>query len=93
MKLGEAIRDLRKERGIKAKDFAEMCGLSKTALCNIEKDRSFPTKPTLKIICEKLDVSTAVLMVHCITEEDVPEEKREAFRVLIEPIKKFLCEK
>lgn len=90
MNLGQAIRDIRKGKGIKAKELASMSGLSKTALTNIEKNRSFPTKPTIDILCQSLGVSVGALMIHCLTEEDVPMEKREAFRVLIEPLKNML---
>ena len=90
MNIGQAVKDLRRSKKIKAKYLAERCGISKTALSNIESNRSFPTMPTILGLCDALGVSVAALMVHSLTEEDVPVEKREAFRVLIVPVKEFL---
>ena len=93
MNIGQAVKDIRKSRGIKAKDLAGMSGITPTALSNIEKGISFPTKQTIVNLCQSMGISVAALMVHSVTEDDVPEEKREAFRVLMGPIKEFLCEK
>lgn len=92
MNLGQAIRDLRKSKKIKLKDLAESSGISKTALRNIEKDKSFPSKNTIDMICHSLGVDQGVLMFFCISEDSVPEDKREAFNVLVEPLRKMLCQ-
>ena len=44
-------------------------------------------------LCASLDIPVSYLMFYSITEEDIPEEKRESFRFLQEPMKKFLMEK
>lgn len=90
MNLGEAIKGIRKVYGVKQKDLAKNAGLSVTALANIEKNLSFPSKETIRRICDALSVPIAFLMVFCLTEDDVPEEKRLAFRYLITPLKMFL---
>ena len=90
MNLGQAIRELRKERKIKGKDLCASCGISTTALYNIEHNLTFPTKPTIEALAKALGVSVSIIMLYSITEEDVPEERREAFRYLIGPIKEFL---
>lgn len=90
MNLGEAIKGIRKVYGVKQKDLAKNAGLSVTALANIEKNLSFPPKETIRRICDALGVPIAFLMVFCLTEDDVPEEKRLAFRYLITPLKMFL---
>lgn len=92
MNLGNAIMTLRKEKKISRVKLAERSNLSITALYNIENNLSFPTKETIERICMSLEVPVSFLMFYTITEDDVPEEKRELFRFLQEPMKKFLIE-
>lgn len=93
MNLGNAIMSLRKEQKISRVKLAELSGLSITALYNIENNLSFPSKETIDRLCVSLEIPISYLMFYSITEEDVPEEKRESFRFLQEPLKKFLMEK
>ena len=90
MNIGQAIKELRKEKKIKAKDLAAASTLSPTGLHNIESDKTFPTKPTIEALANALGVPVAVILIHSLTEEDIPEEKREAFKYIVEPIKQFL---
>lgn len=92
MDLGSAIRALRKAHNIKKKDLADQAGLSTTALYNIEHNISFPTKDTIANICTAMDIPVSYLMLFCVTEEDVPEEKRLSFRYLITPLKLLLIQ-
>ena len=92
MDLGTAIRALRKALKLKKNELADRAGLSNAALYNIEHNRSFPSKDTIDKICQAMNVSVACLMVFCITEDDVPEEKRLAFRYLITPLKTLLLQ-
>lgn len=93
MNLGNAIMSLRKEQKISRVKLAERSDLSITALYNIENNLSFPSKETIDRLCASLDIPVSYLMFYSITEEDIPEEKRESFRFLQEPMKKFLMEK
>lgn len=93
MNLGNAIMSLRKEQKISRVKLAERSDLSITALYNIENNLSFPSKETIDRLCASLEIPVSYLMFYSITEEDVPEEKRESFRFLQEPMKKFLMEK
>lgn len=52
MNLGETIKSLRIKKGIKQNLLAEKCGLSANALCSIEKNNAFPSKETIKAICD-----------------------------------------
>jgi transcriptional regulator with XRE-family HTH domain len=87
MTLGQTIRVLRKERKIKQKELAKAVWISQTALYNIEKDLSFPTIPTFKKICASLGHSVGYVLASTVTEDDVPPEKREVFRLLYKIIK------
>lgn len=93
MNLGNAIMMLRKEQKMSRVKLAERSNLSITALYNIENNLSFPSKETIDRLCTALEIPISYLMFCSITEEDVPEEKRESFRFLQEPLKKFLTEK
>jgi transcriptional regulator with XRE-family HTH domain len=89
MNIGEAIKEMRKRYGISQKELAEGAGISATAVCNIEKGHSFPSKETIKAICDAMDIPVSWLLFSSITEEDVPEEKRAIFNALREPMMKL----
>lgn len=90
MEIGTAIRTLRKSKGMTQKALAEKCGLSANALCTLEKNGSFPPKDTIERICAALSIPVSYLLFFSITEEDVPEAKRVAFKALEEPMKAVL---
>lgn len=78
---------------ISRKELAARCRISVTALYNIENNLSFPSKDTINGICSALGVPVSYLMFYSLTEEDVPEDKREFFKVIVEPVKAFLMGK
>ena len=88
MNIGEAIKKMRASVGLSQKELAERAGISATAVCNIEKGHSFPSKETIKAICDAMDIPVSWLLFSSITEEDVPEEKRAIFNALREPMMK-----
>lgn len=92
MDLGNAIKNLRKSLKVSRKRLATNSGISITALYNIENNLSFPSKATIDKICSALGVPISFLLVFSITEDDVPENKREIFRHLATPLKAFLLD-
>lgn len=90
MNIGEAIRQIRKEKRILVKELAERSSLSKTALSNIEHGRSFPTQQTVEALCAGLGVPVSYILFTSITEEDLPLEKREVVLALMKTIKDLL---
>lgn len=93
MDLGNAIKALRKELKISRKELAGRSEISITALYNIENNLSFPSKDTIQSLCKSLGVPVSYLMFYSLTEEDVPEEKREFFKTAVGPVKAFLMGK
>ena len=93
MDLGSAIKAIRKEKKVNRKELAERSNLSITALYNIENNLSFPSKETIDRICTSLGIPISYLMFYSITEDDVPEEKREFFKTAVGPVKAFLMSK
>jgi transcriptional regulator with XRE-family HTH domain len=92
MDIGSAIKSIRTRKKITQKDLAAQCGISANALCSIEKNVSFPTKETIKRICDALEIPVSYLLFFSITEEDVPVEKLGMFNVLKDPIQKILID-
>jgi transcriptional regulator with XRE-family HTH domain len=90
MDLGSTIRKLRKEKGMKLKDVARKAGLSNNGLCSIEKNYCFPTQKNFYAICDAIGVPHYIVLAECVTIDDVPPEKREAFNLLWPPIMKYL---
>jgi len=82
MNAGDAIKNLRKNKGLSQKELAQKCGLSANALCSIEKNESFPSRESMDKICRALEIPTSYLLFFAVTDEDVPAEKRTAFNAL-----------
>lgn len=86
MEIGDSIRKLRMWREMTQKELAQKIGISANALCAIELNRSFPGKETIAKICRVLDVPVGYLLFFALTEEDIPQDKRELFRILREDL-------
>ena len=86
MNLGQAITTFRKKKGLSQKELASYCGLSANALCNIEKDKSFPSKETIQSICYSLDISVGMLLFSALDDNDIPPQKLEVFKALQKPL-------
>lgn len=93
MDLGTALKSIRKELKVSRVELAKRSDLSVTALYNIENNISFPSRETIAKLCVSLDIPVSYLMLYSLTEEDVPDEKRELFKLAIEPVKAFLMGK
>ena len=83
MSIGKTIKELRKNKNIRQTDLAFRCGLSVNALCQIELDNTFPHKKTIDKISKALEINPYHLMLSSINEKDIPKEKREVFKVLL----------
>ncbi len=82
MNVGDAIKNLRKNKGLSQKDLAQKCGLSANAMCSIEKNEAFPSRDSIDRICKALEIPTSYLMFFSVTDEDIPAEKRVAFKAM-----------
>lgn len=86
MEIGDSIRRLRIWREMTQKELAQRIGISANALCAIELNRSFPSKETIAKVCRELGVPVGYLLFFALTEEDIPQDKRELFRILREDL-------
>ena len=73
-------------REMTQKELAQRIGMSANALCAIELNRSFPSKETIVKVCRALGVPVGYLLFFALTEEDIPQDKRELFRILREDL-------
>ena len=90
MQIGKTIKDLRKKKGLKQIEFAKKCNLSQSYLSLIEKEKKEPTLSMLKQIAAVLETPVPVLVFLSLSEEDIAQSKREAFRTLDPLIKSMI---
>ena len=60
--LGRRMRELREEQGTSQEDFAESCGLHRTAVGLLERGKSIPRLDTLLIVAHALGVTVSKLL-------------------------------
>ena len=90
MNIGFAIQIMRKSKGMSQLDLAEICGISQAALSQIESGAKKPGNKTLDKICSELGTTKGLLYVMSITDEDVPNNKKEMYSELFPAIKKSI---
>jgi transcriptional regulator with XRE-family HTH domain len=92
MLIGNAIKEIRKQKKIQQQELSELCKLSQTYLSQIENNKKQPNLTTLEIIGEKLGIPIPVILFLSLTDNDVPENKRELFRFMSPIVEKFINE-
>ncbi|HRN41462.1 MAG TPA: helix-turn-helix transcriptional regulator [Vicingus sp.] len=89
MNIGNSIKRLRKQKGMNQSEFGNKCGLSQTALSQIETGFARPNKKTLEKICNILEVPEVLLYLLSMDEEDVPDEKKQQYKLTYPLIKEL----
>lgn len=92
MQLGKAIKTLRNKKGFSQKDLAEKIGISTNALCQIERNNSFPQKSTIAKICEIFNIPSSYLLLLSINDEDIPAEKKQIFNTISNALKEMIVQ-
>jgi transcriptional regulator with XRE-family HTH domain len=92
MDIGNAIRDLRQDKGLNQMDFALKCGLSQSYLSLIEKGKKEPTLSLLKKISSTLSIPMPVLVFLSLDKDDVSESKRDAYKMFEPTIKSLISD-
>ena len=90
MGLGSTITKLRKEKKLTLKEVAASADISNNALVAIEKGRSLPTKRTFYAICDAIHIPYYLVLIECVTVEDIAPEKKGVFKVLWPILIKYL---
>lgn len=92
MDLGSAIKNIRRQKGIKQNFLAAKSGITQTYLSQIENNVKEPNLSTLKVICDNLKVPLPVLFFLSIDSNDISPEKRIAFKHLAPSINSMVTE-
>jgi XRE family transcriptional regulator, regulator of sulfur utilization len=92
MRLGLAIKKLRKERGMTQVQLSKLVGVSSVMVGFWEIGRTFPTQPKIKKVADAFGISVALLLLLAITDEDIPESKKDLYNALVNPLQKALME-
>ena len=74
---GFVIRTMRKKRGYRQVDFAEMLGISRSFLSEVETGAKNPSVELLKSISVKIGVPLPVIYLKALNEDEFPKESRE----------------
>ena len=92
MDLGGAIYKLRKEKEIKQVELADRCEISQAYLSQIENNRKEPHLSTLSAISKQLETPLPILFFLALNEQDIPEDKRDAFALVSPSLKSLISD-
>lgn len=90
MKIGEAIKLVRKEKNVSQNKLSKMLDVTLTTICNIEQGRTALKKDFLSKIALALCVNESYILIHSIRKEDVLDSDLGAFESNIKNLKKIL---
>ncbi len=91
MKIGIAIKSLRKEMNVTQEELSIKTGLSQTSLSKIECGTN-PSEKNLLKICDALGITPPLLYILATEVDDVPDSKRENFKHVFPVIKNLMFE-
>lgn len=92
MKIGSAIQQIRKKKGISQLELSVELHISQAALSQIENNVKKPSEKTLENICKALDTPKALFYVMSIEENDIPSEKKDVYDALFQSIKNLVVD-
>lgn len=90
MNIGDVIGLLIKKKGMTQKEVAEKIGKSPTSISQIVSGVYQPSSETLKRICDVLEVPPAILHFLTISENDIPDSKKDLYQMLAPSLKDFV---
>lgn len=89
MKIGPAIKVIRKQIGLTQAQLSEATDISQTSLSKIESGDSTPSKKNLAKIAAALDVPTSVIYILGMEDSDVSSKRKKMYGLLFPTIKKL----
>jgi len=87
MKIGSAIKSIRKKLSITQYELAEKCELSQTSLSQIETGVKRPSQRTIEKVCTVLDIPESVIYIVAMQDTDVPPSKKGVYDLVYPSIK------
>jgi transcriptional regulator with XRE-family HTH domain len=92
LNLGRAVREIRKDRKQNQETFAKGIGITQTSLSLIENGTRRMYQGTIDKLCKYLGCTEIFLRVLSMDDEDLPENKRDEYRVVMVHIRGILLE-
>ena len=92
MDLGTTIKSVRKQKGFKQNQFAELCEITQSYLSQIENNLKDPNLSTLKIISIQLNTPLPILFFLSLDNSDIEPSKEKAFEMIAPSIKSLINE-
>lgn len=92
MKIHEVINKLLNSRGISQKELSKKIGKSQTAVSQLLSGKYNFSESTLIKISDVLEIPVPILQFLALDESDIPEHKKELYRMLNPSMKRFLDE-
>jgi len=90
MTIGQVIKLLLKKKNISQVELSEKIGKSTTAISQIVKGQYSPTAETLEKISKVVEVPVPVMHFLTISDDDVPDDKKQLYNLLAPSMNKFL---
>lgn len=90
MKIGSAIKEMRTRKGLTQQALADQAGITRAYLSQIEGNHKKPTLETVEKLSEAMEVPPQVLLFLSLTEEDIPEDRRESYGQMYDIVKDML---
>ena len=90
MIIGKIISEIREKKGLKQSDMAMAAGVKLETMAAIEKDERLPTQSNLLKIAEFLDTPIDLILMLSVSDDEIQEEKKEAFNKLQPLVKAVL---
>lgn len=76
MDIGKALKYIRKERNLKAKEVSQITGMNPNTISMMESNKTVPSKSTLATIADLYKTDIARIYLMAIEPEDIPEKNR-----------------
>ena len=92
MDLGTTIKSVRKQKGLKQNQFAELCEITQSYLSQIENNLKDPNLSTLKIISIQLNTPLPILFFLSLDNSDIDPSKEKAYEMIAPSIKSLINE-
>lgn len=90
MKIGDAIKKLRKSLKISQKEFSTLCDISQTYLSQIENNRKTPNFNIIEIISQKTSIPIPVILFLSLEDSDVKDDKKDTYNMFKPTIDNFI---
>jgi len=90
MNLGLEIRKTRKAQKINQQELSIRTGLSQAYISQVENGHKKPSQDAIETICGVLGTHAGILYWNSLTEQDVSEDKRTAFRIIKPSVDRLL---